>query len=62
MSYKMKMDLDEGQSIVIASGMSDTLRKNPLKIGTIVTYKYNDITKNGKPKYARFWRVKNYLN
>ncbi|OBT12162.1 DNA ligase [Vibrio sp. UCD-FRSSP16_10] len=42
----------------IGSGLSDELRRNPPKIGTNITYRYNDTTDNGIPKFARFVRVR----
>ncbi len=42
----------------IGSGLSDSLRKNPPKIGTIITFKYKEITKYGKPRFPVFMRVR----
>ena len=41
------------------SGMTDTERDNPPPVGSIITYAYNGLTKNGKPRFPRFIRVKN---
>ncbi len=43
----------------IGSGFSDALRHNPPKIGTIVTFKYQELTKYGKPRFPVFLRVRN---
>ena len=45
----------------IGSGLTDTLRKNPPKIGTIVTFKYKKITKYGKPRFPVFLRVRDKI-
>lgn len=42
----------------IGSGFSDTMRINPPKIGTIITYKYYQKTKNNRPKHPVFLRIK----
>ena len=41
----------------IGSGLSDEMRTNPPKIGTIITYKFSGVSKNGVPLHTRFWRV-----
>ena len=42
----------------IGSGMDDKFRKNPPKIGTIVTFKYQNITKYGKPRFPVYLRIR----
>lgn len=42
----------------IGGGFSDEMRANPPKLGTIVTYKFNSFTNGGKPKFARFLKIK----
>ena len=63
-SYKCEMICQDtrehtGKQFNMA-GMSDELRefKNAPVIGTIVTYTYNDVTKNGIPRHPRFLRVR----
>lgn len=56
-SYICKMNNE--QIINIGSGLSDKQRKNPLKQGTIITFKYQGLTKNGKPRFPVFLRVRN---
>jgi len=43
------------------SGMEDELRKNPIQIGTVITYQYEGFTNTGKPKFARYHRVRSDL-
>jgi len=47
-----------GQIINIGSGLSDELRKNPPSIGTNITFKYNGFTKNAKPRFPVYLRVR----
>ena len=50
--------MKNGQIIKIGSGLSDKLRDNPPKIGIIITFKYQGLTKNGKPRFPVFLRVR----
>lgn len=49
----------DGITFKLGTGLSDVQRENPPPIGSLVTYTYKDKTKNGKPKFARFLRVRN---
>ena len=42
----------------VGSGLSDALRASPPKIGTIITIKYQNLTKYGKPRFPVFLRVR----
>lgn len=42
----------------LGSGLSDTQRKNPPPVGSMVTYRYRDLTGNGVPKFASFLRIR----
>ena len=42
----------------IGTGFSDSERKNPPAIGSIVTYKYFGLTNKGIPRFASFVRVR----
>ncbi len=44
-------------SFKIGSGFKEKDRLNPPPIGAIITFKYNGLTKNGKPKFASFLRM-----
>lgn len=46
-----------GLTFKIGTGFTDEQRRNPPEIGTTITYRYNGYTKNGIPKFARFWRI-----
>ncbi len=45
-------------SFKIGSGLSDRLRSNPPKVGVIITFKYQNLTRNGKPRFPVFMRVR----
>ena len=42
----------------IGSGLSDKLRKYPPNIGDIITYKYQNKTKYGKPRFPVYFRIR----
>ncbi len=48
----------QGKRFRIGSGFTDEQRRNPPPVGSIVTYQYNGLTRNGKPRFARFLRVR----
>ena len=48
----------QGKIFRIGSGMDDKMRENPPKIGTIISYKFSGVSKNGVPKHTRFWRIR----
>ena len=54
----MLMEMPNGIQFKLGSGFSDELRYNPPAIGTTVTYQYYGLTKNGKPRFASFLRMR----
>ncbi len=57
----IKCRLDNNEIIKIGSGFSDVERENPPAIGTVITYRYNGFTRNGKPRFVRFWRIRSNM-
>ncbi len=53
------VETPQGIRFKLGTGFSDTQRNHPPQIGSLVTYTYKDTTKNGKPKFASFLRVRN---
>ena len=51
-------NLDDDVEFKVGSGLTDALRAKPPKIGTVITYRYQDKTKYNKPRFARFLRVR----
>lgn len=49
--------LPNGIEFYIGSGFNDEQRRNPPPLGSTVTFRYNGLTQNGVPKFARFIRV-----
>ncbi len=50
--------LKNGITFKIGSGLIDKDRKNPPKIGQTVTFKYQGLTKYGKPRFPVYLRVR----
>lgn len=48
---------DDGTEFKIGSGFDDHQRANPPKVGTKITYKYQGLTKAGKPRFPIFMRI-----
>ena len=54
----IKCQLPNAKTFKIGSGFSDEERANPPKIGDMVTFKYKELTKYGKPRFPVFLRVR----
>lgn len=54
----LKLKLENGIIFNLGGGFSNMQKENPPKIGDIVTFKYYDLTKNDKPKFASFLRIR----
>ena len=52
------VEMPNGTRFKIGSGFSVEERKNPPKIGSVITYKYFGFTANKKPRFASFLRVR----
>jgi DNA ligase-1 len=47
----------DGRQFLIGSGFSDAQRREPPAVGSVVTYRYRDLTSTGLPRFASFLRV-----
>ncbi|ELB1086704.1 DNA ligase [Vibrio alginolyticus] len=52
----MLVRLPNGIEFYIGSGFTDEVRRQPPKIGSTITFRYNGFTHTGKPRFARFLR------
>ncbi len=50
--------LPSGITFYIGSGLSDQQRQSPPRIGSIITFKYYGFTKNNKPRFPVFLRIR----
>lgn len=51
-------EIKAGVRFKIGTGFSDADRAHPPKIGEIITFSYQELSKNGKPLHAAFMRVR----
>lgn len=51
----------DGLRFRLGSGLSDAQRADPPPIGSHVTYRFNGLTANGVPRFARFLRIREEL-
>ncbi|TMP27257.1 DNA ligase [Pseudoalteromonas rubra] len=57
----IRVKTPEGKVFKIGSGFTDEQRRNPPPIGSVVTYRFQGVTKFGKPRFARFLRTRQPL-
>jgi DNA ligase-1 len=51
----------DGLRFRLGSGFTDAQRAHPPPVGSHVTYRYNGLTANGVPRFARFLRIRRLL-
>lgn len=58
MTGALKVQMPDGKRFAIGSGLSDEVRRHPPAVGTLVTYRYQALTQNGVPRFARYMRIR----
>jgi DNA ligase-1 len=53
----LRLRSPDGKEFRVGSGLDDALRRNPPAVGTTVTYRYQELTRDGVPRFPRFWRI-----
>jgi DNA ligase-1 len=53
----LELRAPDGRQFLVGSGLSDALRRDPPPIGSVITYRYRDLTRSGLPRFATFLRV-----
>jgi DNA ligase-1 len=54
----LKVAMPDGRHFSLGSGFTDAQRRDPPQVGTQVTYRYRELTRNGIPRFPRFLRVR----
>jgi len=54
----LQVELPDGTRFQIGTGFTDAVRANPPAIGTLITFTYRGLTKNGLPRFASYLRVR----
>lgn len=57
----LQVQTPEGRRFLIGTGLPDALRRNPPPLGSVITYRYRDLTSTGLPRFASFLRVHDAL-
>lgn len=58
MTGALMMEMPDGKRFRIGSGLSDALRRAPPPIGTRITYRYQQLTPGGTPRFPRYLRIR----
>jgi DNA ligase-1 len=54
----LRVEMADGKRFQIGTGFTDAVRANPPAIGTVITFTYRGLTKNGLPRFASYLRVR----
>ena len=54
----MLVETKNGIRFKIGTGFTDEERNHPPPVGSLITFKYYGVTKNGVPKFASFLRIR----
>ena len=54
----LEIRLADGKLLRLGSGFSEDQRKNPPPTGSLVTFRYRDLTSSGLPRFATFLRIR----
>ncbi len=54
----LQVETAAGKRFQIGTGFTDAVRANPPAVGTLITFTYRGLTKNGLPRFASYLRVR----
>ncbi|KAJ3291662.1 hypothetical protein HK104_005894 [Borealophlyctis nickersoniae] len=54
----LKCKMESGKTFAVGTGMSDAERKRPPKIGSIITYRFQELTNDGVPRFPSYIGVR----
>jgi DNA ligase-1 len=54
----LRVAMPDGRQFSIGTGFTDAQRLAPPPVGSLVTYRYRELTRNGMPRFSRFLRVR----
>jgi DNA ligase-1 len=58
MTGSLLVETPDGRQFRLGSGLTDAQRLNPPAVGTLVTYRYRELTPKGMPRFPVFVRVR----
>ncbi|KAG5652748.1 hypothetical protein H0H81_003889 [Sphagnurus paluster] len=50
----LKCKMESGKTFNVGTGLNDKQRKHPPKIGTIITYRFQELTRDGVPRFPSY--------
>ncbi len=56
------VELSNGVRFSVGTGFSDAERRSPPPIGSLITFRYQELTDRGVPRFPSFVRIRNDLN
>ena len=56
----LQMRTADGTEFLLGTGLDEALRRNPPPVGTLVTYRYRELTERGRPRLASFYRIQEF--
>lgn len=54
----LEVEPPDGRRFRIGTGFSDAERRDPPTLGSLITYRYRGVTRNGLPRFASFLRLR----
>ncbi len=54
----VRLRLPDGRHLSIGTGFTDAQRDDPPPLGSVVTYRYRELTASGLPRFASFLRIR----
>ncbi|THF62951.1 DNA ligase [Pseudothauera nasutitermitis] len=58
MTGSLLVEAPDGRRFRLGSGLTDAQRRDPPPPGSLVTYRYRELTPNGLPRFPRFLRMR----
>ena len=52
----LEVETPDGRRFLVGSGLTDALRREPPRRGSVITYRYRDLTSTGLPRFATYVR------
>lgn len=57
-SFRLAVTLPDGTEFAVGSGLTDAQREHPPEIGSTITFRYQELTDGGVPRFPSFVRVR----
>ena len=54
----LRVRTPDGVEFMLGTGLNDATRRDPPPIGTLITFRYRELTSRGVPRFASFLRVR----